>query len=728
MTAVSSPERAGHVDLAISGMTCASCAVRIEKRLNQVEGVAATVNFASERAAVSFDPSRVSVDKLIKAVESIGYDATLPVPRPDGENPTTSYGGRLALAAILSVPVAVWAWLPAARFDASDWASLALTTVVVAYCGWPFHRAAVLNARHGLATMDTLISLGTLAAWGWSAVVLVLGRDGAVYFDTATVITTLVLLGRYFETRAKRRSGEAIRALLALAAKEAHVLKGGAEVLVAVEALRVGDLFVVRPGERVPTDGVVAEGVSAIDQSVLTGEAVPVEVAPGAEVVGGAVNTSGRLIVRATRVGSETALARVARLVAQAQAGKAHAQRLADRVSAVFVPVVIGLALLTFVGWLAFSTSGTAAAFSAAVAVLVIACPCALGLATPTALMVGTGRGAQVGVIIKGPEVLEQTRRVTTVLLDKTGTLTEGKMTVVALVPARGVDEEELLRLAAAAEDASEHPIARSIADYGRKRLGYLPPVEGFRARAGFGVEAVVTGRRVVVGRPWLLAENGALVPAALGNEVARLEAKGTTVVAVAVEQVVVGLVALADRVKATSRQAVSELRALGLAPVLVTGDNEPAARSAAAAVGIERVLANVLPDAKAAVVKTLQEGGEVVAMVGDGVNDAPALAQADLGIAIGTGTDAAIEASDLTLASSDLRAAGDAIRLARRTLATIRGNLFWAFAYNVAAIPLAMAGIVNPIIAAGAMAFSSTFVVSNSLRLRHFRPVREAS
>jgi P-type Cu+ transporter len=732
MTAVRAPDEPDHVDLDISGMTCASCAVRVEKRLNKLEGVTATVNFASEQAAVSFDPSRVSVDTLIGAVTSIGYDASLPTSTPtptstpDEDDPTRPYRERLVVAAVLSVPVALWAWLGAARFSGWEWASLALATVVVVYAGWPFHRAAVVNARHGVATMDTLISLGTLAAWGWSAVVLVGGMHQAVYFDTATIITTLVLLGRYLETGAKRRSGEAIRALVELGAKEAHVLRDGTEVLLPVEALRVGDLFVVRPGEKVATDGIITDGTSAIDRSVLTGEPVPVEVGPGDEVIGASVNVSGRLVVRATKVGSQTALARVARLVAQAQAGKAQAQRLADRVSAVFVPVVIALALATFAGWLIVGGSGTAAAFTAAVAVVVIACPCALGLATPTALMVGTGRGAQLGIIIKGPEVLEQTKRVTTVALDKTGTLTEGKMEVVAVVPAEGGDEEELLRVAAAAEDASEHPIARAITDYGRQRLGFLPPVGAFKARAGLGVEAVVTGHDVLVGQPSLLAENGVLVPGTLAREATRLEEKGTTVVMVARDGEVAGLLAVADRVKPTSRQAVSDQRALGLTPVLITGDNELAARSVAAEVGIAKVLANVLPEGKAAEVRTLQEAGEVVAMIGDGVNDAPALAQADLGLAIGTGTDVAIEASDLTLVSGDLRSAADAIRLARRTLATIKGNLFWAFAYNVAAIPLAMAGFVNPIIAAGAMAFSSIFVVSNSLRLRRFRSVRE--
>jgi Cu+-exporting ATPase len=727
-TGVPTQERAGHVDLAISGMTCASCAVRVEKRLNKVVGVRAAVNFANEQAAVSFDPSRASVDELIRAVESIGYQAAVLQSGPDEQDPARRDRARLVVAAALSVPVALWTWVAAARFDGWEWVACALTTVVVAFCGWPFHRAAVLNARHGVATMDTLISLGTLASWGWSAVVLVGGLDQPLYFDTATIITALVLLGHYFEARAKRRSGEALRALLELGAKEARVWRDGAEVLVPVEALRIGDVFVVRPGEKVATDGVIVDGMSAIDRSMLTGEPVPVEVGPGDEVVGATVNASGRLLVEATEVGAGTALAQVTRLVAEAQNGKAAVQRLADRVSAVFVPVVTALALLTLIGWLALSSQGTAAAFTAAVSVVVIACPCALGLATPTALMVGTGRGAQLGIIIKGPDVLERTKRLTTVVLDKTGTVTSGEMWVSALVPADGVDEHELLGLAAAVENASEHPIGSAIADYGRKRLGPLPAVDGFTARAGLGVGGRVGGRMIEVGRPSLLVERGALMPVTLASAADRLEREGSTVVAVAVDGALAGLVAVADHVKPTSREAISELRGLGLTPVLLTGDNQRSADAVAAEVGIERVMANVLPEEKEAEVRRLQEAGEVVAMVGDGVNDAPALSRADLGISIGTGTDVAIEASDLTLVSGDLRGAADAIRLARQTLATIKGNLFWAFAYNVAAIPLAIAGVVNPIIAAGAMAFSSTFVVSYSLRLRRFRPTKKVS
>jgi Cu+-exporting ATPase len=721
-------EASERVDLVIEGMTCASCATRIEKKLNRLDGIAATVNFASEHAAVTFDPAQVSVNDLIGTIEAAGYHAAIPnTDNNNDDDSTKPYRRRLVLAVVLTVPLVLFAWVPAARPPGWEWVSFALATPVVIYAGWPFHRAAATNARHGAATMDTLISVGTLAAWVWSTVVLLAGISASVYFDTAGAITALILLGRFFEARAKRRSGEAIRKLLELGSKDARVLRDGVEVLVPAEALGVGELFVVRPGEKVATDGVVRSGTSAIDQSMLTGESVPVEVGPGDHVVGATINASGRLVVEATRVGAETALARIARLVAEAQTGKAPVQRLADRVSAVFVPVVIAVSVLTLAGWLAFGAT-TTAAFTAAVAVIVIACPCALGLATPTALMVGTGRGAQLGIVIKGPEVLEQTRQVTSIVLDKTGTITEGKMAIAELVPADGVSEEELLRLAASAEDASEHPIARAIAEQGRALLGTLPVAEHFSARAGRGIEAVVDGHVIVIGQPSLLNDWGATLPRTLAAEAERLESKGSTVVAVAWDGESRGLIAVADRVKATSRQAVSQLRALGLSPVLLTGDNERTARSVAAEVGIDRVLANVLPEDKVAEITRLQAAGEVVAMVGDGVNDAPALAKADLGISIGTGTDVAIEASDLTLVSGDLRAAVDAIRLSRRTLRTIKVNLFWAFAYNVAAIPLAVAGIVNPIVAAAAMAFSSIFVVSNSLRLRRFRTLEEGS
>ena len=714
---------ADRVELAIGGMTCASCAARIEKRLNDLPGVTATVNFASEHAAVVFDPSSVRIADLIGVVEAAGYEASLPDSVTEVD-PARPYRRRLVLAAVLSVPLLTFAWSLAARPPGWQWISLALATPVVFFSGWPFHRAAARNARHGVATMDTLISVGTLSAWAWSTVVVAAAIRTDVYFDAAGAITTLVLLGRYLEARAKRRSGEAIRELLELGAKEAHLLKDGEEVLVPVESLAVGDRFVVRPGEKVPTDGVVVAGSSAIDRSMLTGEPVPVEVVPGDELSGATVNTSGRLVVAATRVGGATALAQITRLVAEAQAGKAPVQRLADRVSAVFVPVVIAVASLTLIGWLLLGAATATGAFGTAVAVIVIACPCALGLATPTALMVGTGRGAQLGILIKGPEVLERTRQVTTIVLDKTGTVTEGAMAVSAVVAADGVDETELVRLAAAAEDPSEHPVARAVAAFGRDRLGSLPEAQGFSARAGLGAEAVVDGHAVVIGRPALLTDWGVALPEHLAAEAARLEAGGATVVAVAADGVLLGLIALADRIRQSSRAAVAELRALGLDPVLLTGDNWRVARAVADEIGIDRVLAEVLPQDKAAEVARLQELGEVVAMVGDGVNDAPALARADLGLAIGTGSDVAIEASDLTLVSGDLRAAADAIRLARRTLRTIKANLVWAFGYNVVAIPLAVAGVVDPIVAAAAMASSSVLVVTNSLRLRRFAPL----
>ncbi len=715
-------EECARVELAISGMTCASCAQRIEKRLNKLVGVEATVNFASEHAAVTYDPERTDVAALIGAVEAAGYGAALPAALT-GEDPVRHYRRRLVLAAALSVPLVIFAWVAAARPSGWEWLSLGLATPVVFFAGWPFHKAAAMNARHGAATMDTLVSVGTLAAWTWSTVVLAFGMPTQVYFDTAGAITTLILLGRYLEARAKRRSGDAIRKLVELGAKEARVVRDGTEVLVPIEEVAVGDRFVVRPGEKLATDGRVEIGTSVIDQSMLTGESFPVEVAPGDSVTGSTVNVSGRLVVEATRVGASTALAQITRLVAEAQAGKAPIQRLADRVSAVFVPVVIAVSALTLVGWLFVGAAAPTSAFTVAVAVLVIACPCALGLATPTALMVGTGRGAQLGIVIKGPEVLEQTRQVTTVVLDKTGTLTEGRMAVTAVVAADGIDEGAMVRLAGATEDASEHPIAQAIAGAARDRSGPLPAAQSFSTRSGLGVQAVVDGHEVAVGRPRVLAAGGMALPAALAGEVDRLEAAGSTVVGVAVDGAPWGVIAVADRLKETSRQAVAELRGLGLTPVLLTGDNERAARAVADEVGIDRVVAGVLPEDKAAEVARLQAAGEVVAMVGDGVNDAPALAQADLGLAIGTGTDIAIEASDITLVTGDIRAASTAIRLSRRTLATIRGNLFWAFAYNIVAVPLAIAGIVNPIVAAAAMASSSVFVVTNSLRLRRFRP-----
>ncbi|WP_290062772.1 heavy metal translocating P-type ATPase [Amycolatopsis solani] len=698
---------AERVELAIGGMTCASCASRVERKLNKVEGVTATVNYATEKAQVSY-PSALSVEDLTAVVEAAGYSARLPEPEAPDEAPTLRK--RLLLSAALTVPLIALAMVPAWQFDYWQWVSLALAAPVVSWGAWPFHRAAAVNLRHATATMDTLISLGVVAATAWSLYALLFGMAGEIgmrhgfelissgmagdslYFEVAAAVTTFILAGRYFETRSKRRAGAALRALMDLGAKDVTVLRDGEEHLVPVADLHPGDVFVARPGEKIATDGVVTEGGSAVDTSMLTGESVPVEVGPGDAVTGATVNSGGRLLVRATRVGADTRLAQMARLVEAAQNGKAEVQRLADRVSAVFVPAVVFAALATLVVWLA-TGGATEAAFTAAVAVLIIACPCALGLATPTALLVGTGRGAQLGILIKGPEVLESTRRVDTVVLDKTGTVTTGRMTLVE-------GDGEALRLAGAVEAASEHPIGRAIADAARARFGALPAVTEFRGTPGVGVTGVVEGRTVSVGRA---AGDGTTVGVTWDGEV-----RGTLVVA--------------DTIKPTSARAVAELRELGLTPVLLTGDSAGVARAIAAEAGIDEVAAEVLPEGKVDVVKRLQAEGRVVAMAGDGVNDAAALAQADLGLAMGTGTDAAIEASDLTLVRGDLRVAADAIRLARRTLATIKGNLFWAFAYNVAALPLAALGLLNPMIAGAAMACSSAFVVSNSLRLRHFR------
>jgi Cu+-exporting ATPase len=746
------------VQLDIEGMTCASCAARIEKRLNRIDGVTATVNYATEKARALVPPG-VSVDDLVAQVEAAGYSARLPrrdtgsaTGGADGtgtdrdadpDDGTRALRDRLVLSAVLALPVVALAMIPALQFDAWQWLSLTLAAPVVAWGAWPFHRAAWANLRHGAATMDTLISVGTLAAFGWSLYALFLGDagdpalrhgfslrpergmgDSQIYLEVAAGVTVFILAGRYFEARAKRRSGAALRALLELGAKDVAVRRDGREQRIPVGDLAVGDEFVVRPGEKVATDGVVVEGTSAIDASLLTGEPVPVEVAAGDPVTGATVNAGGRLVVRATRVGADTALAQIARLVEDAQSGKAAVQRLADRISAVFVPVVIALAAATLGFWLtAAATDGTTAAFTAAVAVLIIACPCALGLATPTALMVGTGRGAQLGILIKGPEVLESTRRVDTVVLDKTGTVTTGQMALVDVVTVAGVTTEEALRLAGSLEEASEHPIARAVAAGARGRGVELAPVEGFASSQGLGVQGVVDGHAVVAGRERFLADWALHVTGDLADARDAAEAAGRTPVFVAWDGAARAVLVVADTVKDTSAEAVAGLRRLGLRPVLLTGDNERAARAVADEVGIDEVIAEVLPADKVDVVRRLQDDGRVVAMVGDGVNDAAALAQADLGLAMGTGTDVAIEASDLTLVRGDLRAAVDAIRLSRRTLATIKGNLFWAFAYNVAALPLAAAGLLNPMLAGAAMAFSSVFVVSNSLRLRRFRP-----
>ena len=757
------------VELSIGGMTCASCAARIEKRLNRLDGVEATVNYATEQARVRY-PASTDPSHLVATVEATGYTASLPTPPPgahedghasghgdhagggahdhgpDDEASVRALRNRVLLSGALALPVVLMAMVPALQFRNWQWLSFALAGPVVLWGAWPFHRATWLNLRHGAATMDTLISMGTLAAFGWSTYALFFGDAGdpgmtmpfslavsrssgpdEIYLEVAAAVTVFLLAGRYVEVRAKRRSGAALRTLMELGAKDVVVRRDGpdgtVEERIPIDRLQVGDRFVVRPGEKVATDGVVEEGSSAIDASLLTGEPVPVEVGPGDHVAGATVNAGGHLVVRATQVGSDTALAHIARLVADAQSGKAPVQRLADRVSAIFVPVVIVLAAATLGFWLGAGASGSMA-FTAAVAVLIIACPCALGLATPTALLVGTGRGAQLGILIKGPEVLESTRRIDTVVLDKTGTVTTGDMTLVEVVATPGTDVEDLLRLVGAIEHASEHPIAEAIADGARERLGVatLPPVESFENHQGRGVTGVARGHAVLAGTTALLADWAVHPDDDLLAAKAEHESLGRTVVLAAWDGSARGLFVVADTPKASSAEAITQLRALGLTPVLLTGDNRLAAQAVAAQVGIDAVVAEVLPAGKVDQVRRLQSEGHVVAMVGDGVNDAAALAAADLGIAMGTGTDAAIEASDLTLVRGDLRTVGSAIRLSRRTLGTIKGNLFWAFAYNVAALPLAAAGLLNPMIAGAAMALSSVFVVTNSLRLRRFR------
>lgn len=766
------------VELVIGGMTCASCAARIEKKLNKLEGVTATVNYATEKAKVTYVGS-LSPEDFVATVEATGYTAALPAPKVRSADTATEGGEekdevddevsalrqRLLISAILSLPVLLLSMIPVLQFDNWQWLALTLASPVVVWGALPFHRAAFTNARHGAATMDTLISVGVSAAWLWSLWALFLGgagmpgmrmtfdlmpsREGGtahIYLEAASVVTVFILSGRYFEAKAKKRSGAAMRALLNLGAKDVAVLRDGVEVRIPTDQLVVGDIFSVRPGEQVATDGVVTEGTSAVDASMLTGESVPVEVGPGDAVVGATVNAGGRLMVRATRVGADTQLAQIARLVEDAQNGKAEVQRLADRVSGIFVPVVILLSLTTLAVWLLTGHSATAA-FTAAVAVLIIACPCALGLATPTALLVGTGRGAQLGILIKGPQILESTRRVDTIVLDKTGTITTGKMSVAAVHAATGETVTEIQTLAGALEDASEHPIAKAIAatakaaksavpsgsagSAGSAVDSMLPAIEDFSNHDGRGVSGVVDGHAVLVGRQSWLAQDWSLeAPADLLAFADAAEADGQTPVWVAWDGAVRGIIVVADTIKDTSAQAIAQFRTLGLRPMLLTGDNTRAAHAVAALVGIEPqdVIAEVLPADKVSAVKALQDKGKIVAMVGDGVNDAAALAQADLGLAMGSGSDVAIEASDLTLVRGDLRAAADAIRLSRSTLNTIKGNLFWAFAYNVAAIPLAALGLLNPLIAGGAMAFSSVFVVSNSLRLRRFSPLTTPS
>ena len=728
------------VDLDITGMTCASCAARVEKKLNRMPGVIATVNYGTDRAHIAL-PKGTSIDDAIATIEATGYRARRPRVESDRERAydepeVRNLRRRVTISAILTAPVVALAMIPPLQFDYWQWFSLALAAPVVVWGALPFHRAAWTNLRHGAATMDTLVSLGVGAAFVWSLYALFLGGAGdpgmrmafqvlpsqgagnsEIYLEVAAAVTTFILLGRYLEIRAKSRSSQALTALLSLGAKDVTVVSDGRERTIAIDELAVGDHFLVRPGEKVATDGRVINGESSVDISLLTGEPMPADVGPGNVVVGAGINTSGRLVVQATRVGVDTHLARIAALVEDAQTKKAPVQRLADRISAIFVPIVIVLALATVVGW-SITGADLAFAFTAGVAVLIIACPCALGLATPTALLVGTGRGAQMGIVIRGPEILESTRKIDTIVLDKTGTLTQGRMSVVDVL----IDDNrpDTVTLTAAVESASEHPIGRALA----AAADEIQLVEAFRSTQGQGVRGVVDGSTVITGRPsWLVHEWSISIPPTAHDWIDDQRERGRTVVATAIDGSFGGAFAIADAVKDSSAHAVSEIKELVGEPILVTGDNTHSAQAVADQLGIGSVVADVLPESKIAVVRDLQAQGKCVAMVGDGVNDAAALAQADLGIAMGSGSDVAIEASDITLVRSDPRSIVDAIRLSRRTLSTIKGNLFWAFAYNIAAIPLAMAGLLNPMVAGAAMAFSSVFVVGNSLRLRGFQP-----
>ena len=722
------------IELTVGGMTCASCAARVEKKLNRMPGVTASVNYSTEKATIEL-PQNLEVQDAIATIVATGYTAT-PVTHDANESPAAELSElkrRLIISALLTIPIVALAMIPPLQFNYWQWVSLVLATPVVFWGALPFHRATWINLRHGNTTMDTLISLGVSAAYLWSLYALVFGTAGdpsmrmafsllpshnagasEIYFEVAAAVTVFLLLGRYLEVRAKIQSGAALTALLHLGAKEVTITSAGVEKTVPIEQLRVGDHFVVRPGERISTDGVVINGESAIDASMITGESVPVEVEPGSKVIGSTINENGRLIIEATAIGSDTALSRIAQMVEAAQAGKAPVQRLADRVSTIFVPVVLVLSAGTLITWLLLG-SGATFAFTAAVAVLIIACPCALGLATPTALMVGTGRGAQLGILIRGPQILESTQEIDTIVLDKTGTVTSGRMSVHAIKSLPPTAEAELLSTTGSMESGSEHPIAQAIV----AAAGDLAPITDFTAIRGGGVRATVDGRLAIAGSPRWVSEQ--LNISIDDPWIVQHQDRGMTVIASALDGQLLGFIAVADTIKSDSESAVTTLKEMGLTPVLLTGDNKRAAEFVAKSVGIETVLAEVMPEDKVSAVIELQGQGKIVAMVGDGVNDAAALVQANLGMAMGSGTDVAIEASDITLVNSNLTSVATGISLARKTLSTIKGNLFWAFAYNVAAIPLAMLGLLNPMIAGAAMAFSSVFVVTNSLRLRSF-------